>query len=181
MLKKILIVIGAIVAFFLAYVGTLPGSYSVSRSATIAAPPEAIFTHVNDLHKWDDWSPWAKRDPNAKATFEGPEQGKGAIFKWDGNAEVGTGQMTIEKSEPPKMIEIRLDFHEPFPGTSYASFQFEPKGADATEVTWTLSGNQDYFERLICTVMGLNMDEMIGNDYETGLANLKRVVEAKPS
>lgn len=177
MIKKILLLLAAGLAIFLVYVAALPASYSVSRSTTIAATPEAIFEHVNNLHKWDDWSPWAKRDPNAKMTFEGPESGKGALFKWDGNSDVGKGQMKIQKSVPPKMIEIRLDFEDPFPGTSYASFQFEPKGVNATQVTWTLAGDQDYFERLICTLLGMNMDKMIGKDYETGLANLKRVVE----
>lgn len=178
MLKKIVLVLFAVIAAFAAYVAILPSEFSVSRSTTIAAPPLEVFRHVNDLRKWDAWSPWAKRDPNAKSEFEGPEAGKGAVFKWDGNEDVGQGQMTIQQSNPPQEIEIRLDFERPFPGTSYAGFEFEPAG-NGTEVTWSLSGEQSYIERAFCTLMGLDMDEMIGRDYEEGLASLKRVVEAE--
>ncbi|MBU1210834.1 MAG: SRPBCC family protein [Alphaproteobacteria bacterium] len=177
MLKKILLTLVLLIGIFAVYIAVLPAEFSVARSTVIAAPPEAVFQHVNDLKKWDAWSPWAKRDPDAKAEFEGPESGKGAIFKWDGNDEVGKGQMSIEESIPPREIEIKLAFVEPFPGTSDVGFAFEPAG-NGTTVTWTIAGEQGFVERAICTLMGLDMDRMIGKDYEEGLANLKRVVEA---
>ncbi|MBU2582103.1 MAG: SRPBCC family protein [Alphaproteobacteria bacterium] len=176
MLKKVLLSLLFAIGVFAIYIAVLPSEFSVARSTTIAAAPEAVFQHVNDLKKWDAWSPWAKRDPNAKAEFEGPENGKGAVFKWDGNQDVGKGSMTIAESIPPRGIEIKLDFIEPFPGTSDVGFEFEPVD-NATKVTWSMAGEQGYLERAMCTLMGLDMDEMIGKDYETGLANLKRVVE----
>ncbi|KUO54898.1 MAG: polyketide cyclase [Alphaproteobacteria bacterium BRH_c36] len=176
MLKKILLTLASLIGVFAVYIAVLPSEFSVARSTVIAAPPAAVFEYVNDLQKWDAWSPWAKRDPNSKATFEGPETGRGAIFKWDGNAEVGKGKMRIEESIPPREIEIKLDFERPFEDTADVGFEFEPV-EDGTRVTWSIAGEQDYIERVFCTLMGLDMDQMIGNDYEEGLANLKRVVE----
>lgn len=179
MLKKILLAVALAIGVFAVYIAVLPSEFSVARSTVIAAPPEQIFQHVNDLKKWNDWSPWAKRDPNAKMTYEGPVSGEGAISKWDGNEDVGKGQMTIITSEPASTIELRLDFERPFTDTSDVGFEFDPS-ADGTKVTWTLAGHQNYMERAMFTLMGLDMDEMIGKDYELGLANLKRVVERSP-
>lgn len=178
MLKKILLVLVAVVAVYCGYIATLPSSFSVTRSTTISAAPDAVFANVNNFRKWDDWSPWAKRDPNAKTNYDGPEEGKGAKFSWAGNSEIGKGKMEIEQSTPSELIKIRLDFEEPFPGTSYASFQFKPEGSN-TEVTWTLSGDQSFSERFFTTLLGVDLEVMIGKEYEIGLANLKRVVEGQ--
>lgn len=178
MIARLLAILLAVILAFAAYVALIPGEFSVERSAAIAAPPEAVFKHVNNLKKWDDWSPWAKRDPNSKSAYEGPEEGPGAIFKWDGNEEVGKGQMTIVESNPSERIAIKLEFERPFPGTSDVGFAFKPDG-DGTNVTWSLSGEQGFVERAIMLVMGLDMDEMIGKEYETGLASLKRIVESE--
>jgi len=132
---------------------------------------------VNELKKWLPWSPWAKKDPDAKNTFEGPEAGKGAVFHWAGNREVGKGSMTIVDSKPTELIRLRLDFIEPFPGTSDVEFGFRPEGA-GTAVTWAISGKHDFMGKAVCLFM--DMDQMIGGDFETGLANLKGVIETEP-
>lgn len=178
MLKKVLLVLGLIVGVFAVYIAVLPSEYSVARSIEIDAPPEAVFPHVNDLKKWESWSPWAKRDPNMQMTYEGAESGVGSISKWSGNEDVGVGQMRIEQSAPPKEIEIKLEFKEPFPGTSDVGFEFAQAG-NGTMVTWSFAGEQGYIERLMFSLMGLDMDQMIGADYEKGLASLKKVVEAQ--
>lgn len=178
MLKRIVLVLLVAFLAFAAYVPMLPSQFSVARSEVIDAPPQAVFEHVNDFKKWEAWSPWAKRDPDAKTTFAGPPSGQGAVFTWDGNDEVGKGRMTIEESIPPKAIEIELSFERPFPGTSDVGFQFEPVD-EGTKVTWSISGEQSYIERAFCLLLRLDMDEMIGKDYERGLANLKKVVEAE--
>lgn len=178
MLKNILIVALLAVAGFAIYVATLPEDFAVERSAVIDAPADQVFPHVNDLKKWDDWSPWAKKDPNSKTAYEGADAGEGAVFKWDGNDEVGKGQMTIVESRPPERIGIKLEFERPFPGSSDVGFDFEPEG-DGTKVTWSLSGKQDFVERAIMLAMGMQMDAMIGKEYEIGLANLKKIVESE--
>jgi hypothetical protein len=174
MFKKILIGLAAIVVAFVAFVAMQPSEYRVARSATIAAPAPAVFAQVNDFHNWEGWSPWAKLDPNAKATFEGPNAGTGAVFNWSGNDKVGEGRMTLTESRPAELIRIKLDFVKPMEGTSIAEFAFAPQG-DRTAVTWSMSGHNNFIARAICLFM--NMDKMLGGEFEKGLANLKAVVE----
>ncbi|MGQ0635658.1 MAG: SRPBCC family protein [Planctomycetaceae bacterium] len=175
MVKKILIAVAAIVLVFLGVVAMQPGEFHIARSAKMAAPPERVFAQVNDFHNWGAWSPWIKLDPNAKTSFEGPSSGLGAVFKWAGNSEVGVGGMTIVESQPADSIRIRLDFKEPFEDTSTADFTFRPAGAE-TEVTWSMSGRNNFVGKAMCLFM--NMDQMIGEKFEEGLASLKSVVEA---
>src|ERR1044071_2399156 len=113
MFKKILIVVAVVVVLFLIVVAMQPSDFRVTRSITIATPPEAIFPHVNELKKWDAWSPWMKLDPNAKSTFEGPPAGKGASMSWAGNKEVGEGKMTISESRPNELVRFKLEFYKP--------------------------------------------------------------------
>lgn len=175
MLANVLIVAAAVAVAFVVFVATRPSTFRVVRSATFAAPPPAVFAQVNDFHKWEAWSPWAKRDPAAKNAFEGSPAGEGAVFRWDGNREVGAGSMLITESRPSDLIRIKLDFVKPFPGTNAAEFTFKPEG-DRTNVTWSMAGNQNFF----CKAFGLfmNMDKMIGRDFEQGLANMKVIAEA---
>ena len=175
MLKKILLGLVAVIAVFAAYVALQPSDYRVTRSATVAAPPTAVFEHVNDFHKWEAWSPWAKIDPAAKATFEGPPAGQGAVFKWSGNSEVGEGTMTVTESRPNEFVRINLEFVKPMPGTSTTEFTFKPQG-DQTAVTWSMFGQNTFITRAIC--MFMNQDEMVGGYFEKGLASLKGVAEA---
>jgi hypothetical protein len=179
MLKKILLGIVLVVVVLLIIVALQPGEYSVSRKATIDAPPPVVFSQVNDFHKWEAWSPWTKRDPNAKITFEGPASGEGAKFAWDGDKEVGQGQMSITKSDRPDLILIDLEFIKPFPGISLTEFKFQPAADNPaqTEVTWNMSGHKNFVSKAVC--MFMNMDQMIGGDFEKGLASMKAVAEAE--
>ncbi len=175
MLKKIALVLSVLVVAFVAYVALQPSDYRVARSATISAPAPDVFAQVNDFRKWEAWSPWAKLDPVAKAEFEGPAAGPGAIFKWDGNAQVGAGTMTLTESRPSELIKIKLDFVKPFVASSTTEFTFKPQG-NQTAVTWVMSGQNDFFSRAIC--MFMNQDKMVGGAFEQGLANMKAIVEA---
>jgi hypothetical protein len=176
MLKKILLTLAAIVVIFLIVVALQPADYRVARSTTMAAPATIVFAQVNDLHRWDAWSPWAKLDPAMKATFDGPAAGKGAIYHWVGNKDVGEGQMTIIESQPSDAIKIQLDFIKPFPSSSITDFSFKPEGSQ-TAVTWTMSGKNNFVAKAFCLFM--NMDKMVGGDFEKGLAQLKTVTEAQ--
>lgn len=173
-LKKLLVVVLAIVVVFVVVVAMQPDDFRIVRSTTIAAPPAAVFAQVNDFQKWEAWSPWAKLDPNVKNTFEGPAAGTGAIFKWSGNSEVGEGKMTLTESRPHELIKIKLDFVKPFEDTSNVEFTFKPDG-DKTVITWNMAGRNNFISKTFCLFM--NMDKMVGGQFEQGLANIKSVVE----
>src|SRR3990172_3975032 len=158
MVKKILIGLAVIVVVFVVIVALQPSEFRVARSATIFAPAPAVFVQVNDFHKWDAWSPWAKLDPAAKNFFDGPVAGTGAIFKWSGNNEVGEGSMTITESRPSDLIRIKLDFTKPFEATNTTEFIFIAKA--------------------FCLFM--SMDKMVGGQFEKGLASMKSIAEATP-
>lgn len=179
MLKKILLALAALVVVtilvFVAVVAMQPSEFRIVRSATIPAPAAEVFTQVNDFHNWEAWSPWAKLDPAAKISFAGPSAGTGAIFQWSGNNEVGERSMTITESRPHELIRIRLDFVKPFEDTATEEFTFKPEG-DKTTVTWTMFGKNNFMAKAFCLFM--NMDKMIGGQFEEGLANMKSVVEA---
>jgi len=180
MLIKILIgtalTIAAIVVVFSIVVVIQPSDFRVSRSAKMNAPPSAAFGQVNDYHNWDAWSPWAKLDPNAKVTFEGPTSGTGAKFSWSGNDKVGAGRQTIVESKPDELIRINLEFEKPFKGTSTAEFTFKPEG-DQTLVTWTMFGKNDFMGKAVSLFM--DCDKMVGSEFEKGLASMKTIVEAE--
>jgi hypothetical protein len=152
-----------------------PAEYRVSRSATMSAPPDAVFAQVNDFHKWDAWSPWIKLDPDCKVTYDGPSLGTGAIFSWSGNDKVGEGRMTITESQPSERILIKLEFIRPFASHCTTEFTFKPQ-SEQTQVTWTMTGNNNFIGKAFCMVM--DMDKMVGGDFEKGLANMKSVVES---
>ena len=151
-----------------------PDEFTVTRAANISAPPEKIFPHVNDLHKWEAWSPWAKLDSNAKYTFSGADAGAGAAMAWEGDHKVGAGKMTVTESRPSELVRFRLDFQKPMRATNTAEFTF--RHADhQTVVTWTMAGKN----HLMGKIFGLFMDcdKMIGGQFEKGLASLKSVAE----
>lgn len=178
MIKRILLGIVAVVVIFVVVVLLQPSHFVVERSTTINAPAERVFEHVNDFHKWEEWSPWAKLDPNSKAIFEGAPQGEGAIFRWVGNEKVGEGKMTILESKPNELIKIKLEFFKPMAGVCDDVFTFKPEG-DKTVVDWKMSGENDFIGRAMCLFM--DMDKMVGGDFEKGLASMKEIVEAKKS
>lgn len=176
MLKTILISLAAIVVVFVIVVALQPADFRVARSATIAAPPAVVFGHVNDLHLWEAWSPWARLDPNAKNTFDGPPTGKGAKMSWSGNNEVGEGAMTITESRPSEFVGFLLEFKKPFVATNTADFTFKPDG-DKTVVTWGMSGTNSFMFKAVGLFM--NCDKMLGPQFEKGLADLKTVAESQ--
>ena len=175
MLPTILIAIGAIVVILLIVVGMQPTDFQIQRSARIAAPAAIVFDQVNDLRKWEAWSPWDKIDPQLKRTYEGSPSGKGAIYRWVGNNKVGQGGMTIEESRPAELVKIKLEFVKPFTCTNAVNFTFKPQG-DETEVTWTMTGKNNFMAKAMHLVM--NMDKMVGGQFAQGLAQMKSVAEA---
>jgi hypothetical protein len=161
------------ILFFVIIIGR-PDEFKVVRSATIAVPPVAVFEQVNDFHKWDDWSPWAKLDPECKNTFGGAPAGKGATFAWDGNKKVGAGRMAITDSQPPNLIRINLEFLRPFKATNTTEFMFKPEG-NQTIVTWNMFGKNNFMSKAFG--LFVNCDNMIGKDFEKGLAQMKAETE----
>ena len=173
-LAYIAVAIAIVVAGILIYAATRPDTFRVQRSVSIKAPPEKIFPLINDLHAWSAWSPYEKKDPGMKRTFGGAAAGKGAIYEWDGDKNVGKGRMEITDATSPSKIVIKLDFYKPFEGHNTAEFTMEPKG-DNTVVTWAMYGPAAFMMKVMGIFM--NMDNMIGNDFAVGLANLKAVAE----
>ncbi len=130
---------------------------------------------MNDLHNWEAWSPWAKLDPAARQTYDGPPAGVGAAFAWSGNMQVGEGRMTITESRPNELVRLRLDFVKPFKGTNTAEFTFQPDG-DQTGVTWAMTGTRTFIPKAIG--LFVSCDKMLGGFFEKGLVQLKAVAEA---
>lgn len=177
MLKGLLIAAGClavVVVAVLVYAATKPATFRVQRTAVIKAPPEKVFALVNDLNGWRAWSPYEKKDPAMKRTHSGAPKGKGAIYAWDGDNNVGAGRMEIIEAVEPKLLVIKLDFLRPFEAHNTGEFAFAPV-ADGTQVTWAIYGPNLFIGK----VMGLfiDMDKMIGKDFEEGLAGLKALAE----
>lgn len=175
MLKAVLVGIVAIVAVLAVVIATRPSEFQVARTTTIAAPAPVVFGLVNDFRKWGQWSPYEKLDPAMKKTYEGQPAGVGAIYTWVGNAQAGEGRATIVDSKPGEMIRIRLDFEKPFPGMAYATFTFRPDG-EKTQVTWALNGENNFVSKAVHMV--LDMDKMVGGQFEEGFADLNRAAGA---
>lgn len=173
-IKTIVIVVVVLIAGVLIFAATKPDTFRVERAASIKAPPEKIFAFINDFHRWGAWSPWEKKDPALKRTYGAATSGKGAVYAWEGNKDVGEGRMEIAESSPPSKVTIKLDFMKPFEAHNIVEFTLEPKG-DATNVTWAMQGDTPYFAKIIHVF--INMDSMVGKDFETGLANLKGAAE----
>jgi polyketide cyclase/dehydrase/lipid transport protein len=176
MLVNILIVLAVLVLVLAGVVAMRPSEFRIVRTATMAAPAPAVFAQVNDFHNWQAWSPWAKRDPAMKQAYAGAAAGTGAIYTWAGNREVGEGRMTLLESRPSELIRVSLEFLKPFAATSIAEFTFTPE-RDRTAVTWSMTGRRNFVAKTLDLVM--NMDRMIGGDFEKGLAAMTSVVEKK--
>jgi hypothetical protein len=171
----ILLAIAFIAIIFFIVIAGRPDEFIVSRSTKISASPGKIFPHVNDLHKWEAWSPWAKLDPNAKNSFEGADSGAGAAMLWDGNKKIGAGRMTIIESALNDLIRFKLEFIRPFKATNTAEFTFKPEG-NQTVVTWSMVGKSNFLFKAFGLFM--NCDDMVGKDFEKGLAAMKSVAES---
>lgn len=175
MIIKVLFVIAALIAVLFIVAALQPSDLRIERSIAISAPPAVAFAYVNDLHKWQEMSPYVKLDPMMKQTYTGPIAGPGAAMAWEGNNNVGAGSMTITESRPDELVRMRLDFLKPFAATNTAEFTFKREG-DQMIVTWTMSGKKILITKAVGLVM--NMDKMIGGQFEEGLANLKSLAEA---
>jgi len=165
-----------IIAVLAGVVAMQPADMTVTREAKMSASPDIVFAQVNNLHAFDAWSPWAKKDPAMEKTFSGAPEGVGAVLSWKGNKEVGSGSQTITASKAPERIDFKLDFLEPFPSTADASLVFAAEG-DGTKVTWSTHANRTFVMKAIGLVC--NMDQMIGADFEKGLTALAAVSETK--
>lgn len=170
----ILAILVLVVVGFCIVVAMQPADFKITRSATYTATPEAVFAQINDFHKWNAWSPWAKIDPAMRSTFNGPENGVGSSYYWIGNDEVGEGKMTITASHPSQHIAIDLDFIAPFAAKNVTEFVIKPTG-DKTDVTWSMTGKRDFVMKAFC--LFFDMDKLVGGDFEKGLVQLKPIVE----
>ena len=177
MLKIVAIVAAVLVvavAALLIYAASRPDSFRVQRSMSIKAPPDRIFALIADMHGWAAWSPYEKKDPAMKRTFSGAASGRGAIYEWDGNKNVGQGRMEVVDVIASSKIVIKLDFMKPFEARNMAEFTMSPRG-DNTTVMWAMYGPSNFMFKVMGIFM--DMDKMIGNDFADGLANLKAVAE----
>jgi hypothetical protein len=165
---------GALLAGLFGFAATKPDSFRVQRSATIKASPDKIFPYLNDFHRWTAWSPWEKVDPNMKRTYSGVNSGRGAVYGWEGNNKAGAGRMEITESSPSSKVLIDLQFTKPFKAQNTSEFTLTPKG-DATEVTWAVYGPMTFPSKVMCIFV--SMDNLMGKDFEAGLANLKEAAE----
>ena len=174
MLKKILFVLAAAILVLLGVIATRPDTFRVERSTRVAAPPEVVFGLVNDFHRWDAWSPWAKLDPNQKTIIGGAPAGVGATESWAGNDKVGEGNMRITESRPPERIGIRLEFLKPWQAVNQVEFTFKPDG-NGTRVNWAMTGANTFMLKAM-TVFS-DMNAMVGKDFDKGLLSLKSLAE----
>lgn len=174
MIKMIGFAVVVLIAALLVYAATKPDTFRVERTAMIKATPGKIFPFLNDFHKGQEWSPYEKKDPAMKRTFSGASSGKGSVYQFEGNKEVGTGRLEIIESTPPSRVVISLDMRKPFEGRSVIEYTLEPRG-DSANFMWAIHGPNSYLAK----VMGIfvSMDKMMGKDFEAGIANLKAIVE----
>ncbi len=168
------VVLAVAIAVILILAATKPDTFSVRRATTVKAPPEKIFPLINDFHQWGGWSPYETKDPAMKRTYSGAASGRGAVYAWDGNKNVGSGRMEILDASAPSKIQIKLDFFTPFEGHNTAEFTMLPQG-DGTILTWLMYGPAPFMAKIMHVFM--NIDNMVGRDFEIGLANLKRLTE----
>lgn len=167
------LVLIAILAF-LAYVALKPSAFRIERAGRIRASSAAVFPFINDLREFNRWNPFAQGDPALKIDYTGPGSGPGAAYTWVGSSKSGAGRMEITDSSPTSRVAVRLDFSKPFEAHNQVEFTLRPDGAE-TLVTWTMTGVNPYFHKLMGTVF--NMDKMVGGQFEKGLAGLKDLAE----
>jgi uncharacterized protein YndB with AHSA1/START domain len=175
LLMIILGVLAFLVVAVLVAAALQPDSFRIERSTVVGAPPEKVFSLIDDFHAWGSWSPWEKLDPGLRRTHGGAPSGKGAVYAWEGNPKVGSGRMEILESSPPARLLIKLDFLKPFEAHNQAEFALVAEGG-STRVTWAMTGPQAFPMKLMGLFM--NMDRMVGSDFEKGLASIKQIAEA---
>jgi Polyketide cyclase / dehydrase and lipid transport len=166
--------LGVALPAVLAFAATRPNTFRVERHLRIRASPATLYPLINDFHNWAVWSPYEKLDPAMKRTYSGAASDKGAVYAWDGNRKSGAGRMEIIDTVVPSKITIKLDFTRPFEGHNQTLFSLDRNGEE-TNVTWVMEGPASYMNKLIG--LFVNMDKLIGSDFETGLKNMKAVAE----
>src|SRR4051812_23758317 len=176
-MSKGLLVLVVLLGGAAAYVATRPDAYHVERATTVDAPPATVFAQINDFSVWKDWSPWEKKDPAMKRTLGATTSGVGATYAWEGNKEVGKGQMRIVAASPGEKVAEKLEMLEPFASTADIAFTLQAESPTTTKVTWAMDGKHNFVSKAFNVVKP--MDGMVGKDFEEGLANLKKVAEAK--
>ncbi|WP_426190997.1 SRPBCC family protein [Massilia sp. DWR3-1-1] len=174
MLKKFALGVLAIVIVILLMAAMKPDSFTIVRSTTVNAPPEKIAALITDFHRWRAWSPWEHLDPAMQRSFSGAPSGKGAVYEWRGNKEVGRGRMEILEAATPARTVVKLDFIEPFASSNVTEFLLVPAGAGTT-VSWTMTGPMLFVSKLMTVFV--SMDTLIGKDFDKGLAQLKTAAE----
>lgn len=174
MFLNILIALGVILVLFLGVAALQPADFRISRSTSIAVPPSTLFDQINDLHSFHTWNPWAKIDPAAVTTFDGPPAGVGSSMSWVGNHEVGEGMMTITETRPGELVRCKMAFKKPLQANHIAEFTFKPEGRH-TVMTWSMSGTNGFLFKAMNLLM--NCDKIVGSQFEKGLANLKALSE----
>lgn len=178
MLPLIGAAVAAGVVGVLGYAATRPDTFRIERRKRIKAPPERVFALIDDFYSWKGWSPWEKLDPAMEREYSGPASGQGAAYAWKGNKKVGQGRMEITESSPPNRLVIRLEFIAPWKAVNTTEFSVEPDG-DGSEVTWTMTGTNDFKGKLFSLMM--NMDRLVGGDFEKGLEAMRAIAEAERS
>lgn len=173
MIWYLVLAVAAVSGIIVLIASTKPNEWTIQRQGTIPGVPAKVFPYMDDLHKFQEWSPWAKLDPNVKLTYGGPASGTGANFSWEGSSKVGRGKMTITESRPNELVRCRLDFYKPMRCTNTQDFVLKPEGTQ-TVVTWIINGNAPFFFKLF--LVFASADRMMGENLERGLANLKTVV-----
>ncbi|QDE71065.1 MULTISPECIES: SRPBCC family protein [Myxococcus] len=175
MLKKILVGLAAVILLFVGFVVTRPDTFTYQRAAVLPVSADIAFALVNDFHRWTEWSPWDGLDPQAQRTYSGAESGTGAGYAWVGNDQVGEGRMTITDSKANEQVTIKLEFIKPFAATNTSTFAFSA-AEGGTQVVWAMSGENNFVSKAMSLFM--DMDAMIGKDFEKGLATMKDVAVA---
>lgn len=173
MLLYILLGLFVLIALILIAASRKPDTVHYERDIVIYASAEHVLDHISDFRKWAAWSPWEKKDPNMKRDYSGSDRGVGAKYGWTGNNKVGEGTMEVLETKP-NAVKIDLRFVRPFKSDCISSFHLTPQG-QGTNVRWTMDGPQIFMGKVMSLFM--NMDKMIGKDFEAGLANLKAQAE----
>ncbi|MBI2377881.1 MAG: SRPBCC family protein [Deltaproteobacteria bacterium] len=176
MWKQVVGGLGVLVLGLVGLIAAQPAEFEVERSAKMDAPVEIVFAEVSNFRAWEVWSPWDKLDPALKRSYSGADSGEGAKYAWEGNDEVGSGRMTIVKATPNQRIEIKLEFLKPFEATNMTIFGFQSTGA-SSNVSWKMTGTNNFLSKAFS--LFVDMEDLVGNDFEKGLSQLKKVSEDK--
>lgn len=175
MVIKILSIVGTIIGILLIYAGVKSPQMEISRELLIKATPEIIFPYLNNSQKMNDWMPWQNSDPELKMLYSGPSEGAGSRSSWDSSGKMGTGYAEIIESIPNQSVKTKLEYTKPMVMSQVATMSLVPAENGETLVRWSVTGHNSFLFRLIGIFM--NMDKMVGGEFEKGLTTLKTITE----